>query len=157
MHCHIIGIALSLVLATPSFLRAVQVYESPLSTNAVCIHLDANEVASAQGDRLAAQALGVEVASQMILLAGVPESISGKVAAIPVWETLCIKYGSDIRKYTKSVPEGNSLTLKYRGVDLKGVRWVWQASSLGDPLVPGSELNRAVLKSINTLLNTFLD
>lgn len=151
----------TMTLATLSILfelptaSAVTVAESTLSKNAVVVTMTASEVKEAK-TRTGSIKLGATVAKEMILLAGVPESMTGKFAAVSVWAILCAKYEGDIRDYASKTPDGNNLTLKYSGVDLDGVRRVWAATEAADHAIPGGELIKMILDTINKLANAFL-
>ena len=136
--------------------QAIEVYESPLSKNAICISLDQNEVAYAKVSKDNAQELAIEASKQLLYLAGVPESVTGKVASVYVWVGLTIKYTNAIYKHSKKVPDGHSLTLKFLDVDLDAVKRIWNVSSLGDNIIPGGELEKALIKTINTFSNAVL-
>lgn len=135
--------------------KAVTVEESTLTRNSVVVILTAQEVEEAKKPSGATK-LGIEVAWKMIRLAGVPESVSGKVAAVGVWAVLQRKYEYDIHSAAKKLPAGNNLTLKYSGVDLEGVRKVWAASGAADHVMPGSELTKLIIDTINKLINAIL-
>jgi len=149
-------LVISLWLSIAIQAQAIDVYESPLSKNAICISLDQNEVAYAKVSKDNAQELAIEASKQLLYLAGVPESVTGKVASVYVWVGLTIKYRNAIYSYSKSVPEGNSLTLKFFDVDLEAVKRIWNVSSLGDNIIPGGELEKALIKTINTFSNAVL-
>lgn len=135
--------------------KAVSVEESRLSKNSVVVRLTAQEVEKAR-KKTNATIYGADVARKMLRLAGVPESVSGKVAAVAVWAVLCRKYEGDIYRYAKKTPKGNNLTLKYSGVDLEGVRKVWAASGAADHVMPGGEVTKMIINTINRLLNAVL-
>ena len=150
----LVTVIILLLLWHPAY--SLDVYESPLSTNAICVSLDEDEVSFAKQSLNNALELGRETATQVLLLAGVPESVTGKVASIAVWSVLCNKYSKNIYKYSKSTPEGSSLTLKYYGVNLEGVRRIWAASGLADHAMPGSELTKALISTLNEFINASL-
>ena len=131
---------------------AVRVEESTLSEKKVNVILTSGEVEQGR-TRSGANVLGLDVGTKMILLAGIPESVTGKVAAIGVWSILREKYATDINRECKKAPEGNTLTLSYR-VDIEGVRSVWEASKPADLAIPGSQLTNAVVSVINELINS---
>ena len=143
-----------LLLASISTSEAIEVYESTLSKNAVNVHLSSEEVANAKASKKYSGRAGREVGEQMLGLAGIPESITGKVAAMVVCETLCLKYKHDIQRAVKDVPKGNSVTLKYY-VNLEGVRDLWRLSDeVGDDLMPVGSCTKTVLKVANDLVSS---
>ena len=132
----------------------IRVYESTLSERAVLVNLSPEKVASAVASEESCQQIGRSVAEKMLGLAGIPESITGKVAAMLVCETLCLKYKHDIQKAVKDVPKGNSVTLKYY-VNLEGVRDLWRFSDeVGDDLMPVGSCTKTVLKVANELVSS---
>lgn len=149
-------LTISFLFVIPYQAKAIEVYESPLSKNAICISLNQNEVEYAKVSKGNAQELAIEASKQLLYLAGVPESVTGKVASVYVWAGLTIKYRNAIYSYSKSVPEGNSLTLKFFDVDLEAVKRIWNVSSLGDNIIPGGELEKALIKTINTFSNAVM-
>lgn len=144
----------TLALAAPAA-QAVSVEESSLSPGqAVVVQFTADEVTQAR-NRAHAASFGVQVANRMMRIAGIPESFSGKVAAVGVWTTLCGKYTDDIHREATRTPAGNNMTLRYR-VDLEGVRRVWAASGALDHVIPGGELVGLFVDILNRLLNAVL-
>lgn len=139
----------------PQTVVAVEVYESQLSEKSVCVLLNAAEVDEARNSNELANSLGAKVAYEMIRLAGIPESITGKVASLPVWTVLCNKYSRDIARYSKGTASNSTLMLKYR-VDLDGVRAIWEVSGYADDLMPGSKSTKAVVDIVNRLINASL-
>ena len=135
----------------------IRVYESTLSERAVLVNLSPEKVAMAVASEVSCQQIGHSVAEKMLGLAGIPESITGKVAAMLVCETLCLKYKHDIQKAVKDITKGNSVTLKYY-VNLEGVRDLWRLSDeVGDDLMPLDPYTKTVLKIANELVNTRLE
>lgn len=146
--------ALMLLLASFSTSTAIRVYESTVSDNAVNVYLSSEEVAHVKASKYFCRHAGREVGEKMLGLAGIPESITGKVAAMVVCETLCLKYQHDIKKVVRKVPRGNSVTLKY-SVNLEGVRDLWRFSDeVGDDLMPVGPCTQAVLKIANEFVNS---
>jgi len=137
-------------------LNAQKVYLSELTENSVLVQLSADEVQTARGSEREAQRMGTQVAWKIIRLAGIPESITGKVAGIATWAVLCKKYGKDLYKYAKQTPDGNNLTLKYRGVNIEGVKKIWKLSETGDYILPGSEATKQIADVVNRLSNMYL-
>jgi len=131
----------------------LDVYESSLSKKSVVVLLSADDVARARVSYAYANQLGAETAWRMIRLAGIPESVSGKVAGTGVWAVLTAKYGADIYYNSKNLGRGRSVSLKYR-VDLAGVRRVWSASSYADKAMPGSKGTKKIVNIINTFINS---
>jgi len=151
--CTTLG-ALMLLLASFSTSEAIKVYESTLSRNAVNVYLSSEEVANAKASKKYCGRAGREVGEQMLGLAGIPESITGKVAAMIVCESLCLKYRHDVRKAVRNIPKGNSVTLKYY-VNLEGVRDLWRFSDeVGDDLMPLGSCTKTVLKVANELVSS---
>ena len=145
---------IALMAITPAY--AVRVYESTLTEDAICVQLTEQEVLSVQNDARNAQYLGRRTAEELIKLAGIPESITGKVAAFTAWVPMCEKYRLDIIRVAKRIPRGNPLTLKYRGVNLEGVRALWEASAVGDFILPGGEVTKQAADAANRIINLFL-
>lgn len=143
-----------LMLVSPVY--AVRVYESQLTENAICVQLSEQEVLSVQNDADSAQYLGRRTAEELIKLAGIPESITGKVAAFTAWVPMCEKYRLDIIRAAKKTPRGNPLTLKYRDVNLEGVRALWEASAVGDYILPGGELTNTAADAVNKIINLYV-
>ena len=135
---------------------AVDVYESTLSKNAICVSLNDSEVSFAKQSRENSTVLGRETASQLLVLAGVPESVTGKVASIAVWSVLCNKYSKAIYKQSKKTSVGSNLTLKFYGVNLDAVRKIWSASSIADHAMPGGEVTKALVSTLNDFINASL-
>ena len=133
---------------------AVQVRESTLSQHAVIVVLTHQETSEVR-NRENAKALGAQIATKMMKLAGIPESVTGKVAAVAVWGVLCEKYGSDTNKYAKTTPKGHQLTLKYR-INLDGIRHIWKASGYADNAMPGSGVVKTLISIVNELMNSVL-
>ena len=133
----------------------LDVYESSLSKKSVVVLLSADDVARARVSYSYANQLGAETAWRMIRLAGIPESVSGKVAGTGVWAVLTAKYGADIYYNSKNLGRGRSVSLKYR-VDLAGVRRVWSASGYADKAMPGSKGTKKIVNIVNTLINSSL-
>ena len=131
----------------------LDVYESSLSKKSVVVLLSADDVARARVSYSYANQLGAETAWRMIRLAGIPESVSGKVAGTGVWAVLTAKYGADIYYNSKNLGRGRSVSLKYR-VDLAGVRRVWSASGYADKAMPGSKGTKKIVNIINTFINS---
>lgn len=144
----------ALMVISPAY--AVRVYESTLTEDAICVQFTEQEVLSVQSDASNAQFLGRRTAEELIKLAGIPESITGKVAAFTAWVPMCEKYRLDIIRATNRTPRGNPLTLKYRGVNLEGVRALWEASAVGDFILPGGELTKQAADAANRIINLFL-
>lgn len=136
---------------------AVRVEESQLTEDAITVILTEREVLILQEstDRDAYR-LGEQVAFKLIDLAGIPESITGKVAAFTAWVPMVEKYTRDMKQAVKDVPRGNSLTLKYQGVNLEAVRRLWNVSAAGDYIMPGGELTRKAAGTANDILNIYL-
>jgi hypothetical protein len=148
--------ALMLLLASFSTSTAIRVYESTVSDNAVNVYLSSEEVAHAKASKKYCRRAGREVGEQMLGLAGIPESITGKIAAMIACESLCLKYRHDIRKVARDIPEGNSVTLKYY-VNLEGVRDLWRLSDeVGDDLMPIGKATKTILDVANQLTNARL-
>ena len=137
----------------------LDVYESSLSKKSVVVLLSADDVARARVSYAYANQLGAETAWRMIRLAGIPESVSGKVAGTGVWAVLTAKYGADIYYNSKNLGlykgRERSVSLKYR-VDLAGVRRVWSASGYADKAMPGSKGTKKIVNIVNTLINSSL-
>ena len=145
-----------LLLVSFSTSEAIEVYESTLSKNAVNVHLSSSEVTNAKASKKYCGRAGREVGEQMLGLAGIPESITGKVSAMTVCESLCLKYRHDIRKAVRNVPKGNSVTLKYY-VNLEGVRTLWRLSDeVGDDLMLIGGATKTILGVANELTNARL-
>lgn len=136
---------------------SVDAYESPLSENAVCINFSPDEVAYAKADRHNANALGVEAARQVLLLAGMPESISGKVASLPAAVTLSVRYGKDLWRVSKGAKPNSYLTLKYYNVNIEGLRRLWELSGIADEFIPSSGPGKEILNAINKLANATME
>lgn len=143
-----------LMLVSPVY--AVRAYESTLTRNAICVQFTEQEVLSVQKDASNAQFLGRRTAEELIKLAGIPESITGKVAAFTAWVPMCEKYRLDIIRAVKGIPRGNPLTLKYRDVNLEGVRALWEASAVGDFILPGGELTKQAADAANRIINIYM-
>lgn len=149
-----IFVLLTVICVVPNA-SAVDVQESTLSPGqAVVVQFTPDEVRRGR-EMTGASRLGVEVANGMLRLSGLPESVTGRVAAVGVWSVLCNKYAVDIYREANRVPDGNNLSLRYE-VDLEGVRRVWAASAVGDPLMPGSEGTGVIVDILNRLLTAIL-
>ena len=149
-----VTVTILLLLWHPAY--ALDVYESTLSKNAICVSLNDSEVSFAKQSRKNSTILGRATATQVLSLAGVPESVTGKVASVAVWSVLCNKYSKAIYKYSKKTSDGSNLTLKFYGVNLEAVRKIWSASSLADHAMPGSELTKALISTLNEFINASL-
>ena len=153
----VMGIIVALVLmimSIPAF--SVDVYVSTLTKDAICVRLTEQDILSVQNDASTAQYLGREIAYDLIEEAGIPESITGKVAAFVAWVPLCEKYTLDIKRVAKEIPRGSPVTLKYSGVNLNGVRKLWRASAVGDYILPGGQLTKQAADAINRIINIYL-
>jgi hypothetical protein len=135
--------------------KAVRVQESTISEDQVTVILSADEVERSRSSA-GANIVGADVATKMLGLAGVPSSVTGKVASIAVWSILCEKYTLDIKRACAKAAEGSSLTLKYH-VNLDGVRDVWRASEAADLAAPGGPAVSLLNTSINMLMDMRLD
>ncbi len=146
---NLVGFVLLFVIF-PGVSSALDVYESTLSKNKVLIRVSDSEAQKVSRDQRYATALGIEAAKQMLLLSGIPESITGKVAAAGTAQGLSSKYASDIYSHARKYKQG--FALQYQ-VDLPGVRTLWKASGQGDPFIPGTPAAKAILDIVNRLAN----
>jgi hypothetical protein len=136
--------------AAVSVCRSVEVYPSKLSSNKVMVRVSDEEALMVKRDLSVANQLGREVTGKMLLLVGVPESVTGKVAAATVAAVLWGRYSNDIRDTVKEYGQG--FTLGYY-VEIEKLRALWSASAVGDPLMPGTEASKALIDIINELAN----
>lgn len=135
---------------------AIAVYESQLSSNAVNVQISDEEARAVVDNPAYARSLAVDVTREMLLLAGIPSSITGKVAAAGVAQVLISKYNSDILLLSNRHKQ--NFTMKYN-VNLEGVRSAWDSDLLnkyGDELMPGGPVLKAALSIINMLVNASL-
>jgi hypothetical protein len=140
----------------PIRMLAVEVQQSTSSRNAVVILLASDETDQARRGFGSSLPLGREAAIQVLGLAGVPESISGKVAYLPVLIILAEKYARDMHRYATRTGAGSSFMLKYYGVNIDGLRQVWLASGVADELLPGGPVGSAVVEAVNEMANILI-
>lgn len=131
--------------------RALDVQVSTFSENGIVIVLTSGEVQQALRGK--SRQLGREAAARLMRLVGMPQSVTGKVANLGVWPILVDKYSRDIATLARSVDRGQSLSLKYYGVDIQGLRKLWKVSAIGDMFLPGSEEGRLLIEAVNTATN----
>ena len=141
---------------TLTHIRGQEVYESTLSKNSIIISLSPDEVAQARKSKDNSRKIAVRAAWKVLELTGIPESVTGKVAGLAVWDVLVLKYTSDIYKLTRNLTERQAISIKYLGVNINAVRAIWTVSEAGDELMPGSEATKQAVDVINTLINAYL-
>lgn len=131
---------------------AQTVRESTLTPGALLVQFSSAEVAQARRSKAASLSLASHAARRFVEIAGVPDSITGKVALAPVWAGLTARMSIQFHSHAKNTPTGHSLTLKYR-VNLDGVRRVLKAARHADGTIPVGKQAKVALDIANIIVN----
>ncbi|MAF67543.1 MAG: hypothetical protein CMJ84_18040 [Planctomycetes bacterium] len=150
----VIASALALGTLSPSA-SAQRVRESTLTPGALVVQFSPAEVAQARRSKSASLRLASHAARRFVEIAGVPDSITGKVALAPIWAGLTARMSGQFHSLAKSTPKGHSLTLKYR-VNLTGVRRVLKAARHADGTIPVGKHAQLALDIANIVVNASL-
>ena len=92
-------------------------------------------------------------AMKALLLTGLTESITGKVAGVPIHRRLTNRYARDIRRAVRETPRDYNLTLGYQ-VDFKKLSHLATVANLSDKTIPVGEIASEALSIANDLLNS---
>ena len=116
------------------------------------VQFSPDEVDLARHSKRASLRLASHAARRFLEIAGVPDSITGKAALLPIWAGLTARMSGQFHSLASKTSKGHSLTLKYR-VNLSGVRAVLKAARHADGTIPASQHHKVALKVANIVIN----
>jgi len=146
---------LILILSLGCSVQAQQVSKGRLpgfENSTMSISLSGPEVSHLKANPGEIRTFARNAAMQALLLTGLTESITGKVAGVPVHQRLTQVYERDLKGLVREAGPGQSASMTYR-VRFDELEQLAEAAKISDKTIPAGEIPMQVMKILNELVN----